>query len=108
MDYRLIFSPDIDLDPEAFVETWNDDDSCREQAVAETRESGRAQSPDAAPDAAPDLMMFLANVGAGVAASAIIELVKQVLEKRGITQETRMKHVEHADGRTVLVVETEG
>lgn len=103
MEYRLIFSPDIDLDPEAFVETWNEDDTCRQQAVAEAREPSRERSFDAA----PDLMMFLANVGAGVAASAIIELVKRVLEKRGITRKTRMKLIEHPDGRTVLVVETE-
>ncbi len=99
MEYQLALSPDLDLDPDSFVEAWNADAECR--AAAEARLEATPASYDLGTAAA-----VILGVGTGMAANAFWDLIKTFIEGR-VRRRTEITQLERPDGTRVLVVRIE-
>lgn len=102
MDYEVAFAGELGIDPEEFAEVWNDNEECRRHAIAEIR-SSETTSFD---PALGDMAIFLKNVGTGITATALYDLIKLALSEQGVRTTTRMKKVERPE-ESILIVEKE-
>lgn len=102
MDYEVAFAGELDVDPEEFADVWNGNEECRRHATAETR-SPETKSFD---PALGDIAIFLKNVGTGITAAALYDLIKLALSEQGVRTTTRIKKVERPE-ESILVVEKE-
>lgn len=102
MDYEVAFAGELDVDPEAFAKVWNDNEECRRHATAEAH-TPKTRSFD---PTLGDIALLLRNVGTGLAAAALYDLIKLALSEQGVRTTTRIKKVERPE-ESILVVEKE-
>lgn len=102
MNYQLVLSPELGLNPTDLVSAWNNDPHLHTQAEA------HLFSPKSSAYFDPGLLSmgidFIIGVGAGLTSSALYELIKQLLEKRGIHKKTQLIVQEQPDGSHLLVI----
>jgi hypothetical protein len=112
-DYKITFSPELEINTEDFVSAWNDTPNCREVAEAQLETS-------AVVDYDPLLastMVFISGIAIGMTTNALYDMLKQIvlkqasvqklLEKRGGQKNTEVieiKTVQQSDGSSLLVV----
>jgi len=102
MNYQLTLSPEIGLSSTDVVTAWNDDPPLRSQAEAHLFSSRSHVYFD------PSLLGmdidFVIGVGADMTSSALYELIKQLLQKRGIHKQTQFIEQEQTNGNHLLVI----
>jgi hypothetical protein len=112
MDYQLYhiaLSPDLNITPEEFADTWNEAPETRDIAYINLSQTRGAQFLD------PVLAAALLSVPATVASSAIYDLIKGIIhhiqEKKGQAQpQTPRKHIHieqtnKPDGTQILAID---
>ena len=109
--YQIALSPDLDISPEEFANTWNETAESRSVAEAEISEAKGAQFD-------PTLIAgILISVGTGVAGNLLTDLIKGIIQRlrdkkdaqssQG-TQPHKHTHVEQmkkSDGTEMLIVD---
>ena len=98
MDYQIILHPDLGLSSSDFIDAWN------EEAEASTEgEAYLASSESKAFD--PALMeAIVLSVSTGLVSSALYDLIKQVLAKKGV-KHTHIEETKKPDGTHFLIVD---
>ena len=97
---RVALSPELNLDANAFVAAWNESPASRD--VSEARvELPSSQQFD--PLVATGLAV-LGNVAIGLLTSALYDLIKQTLARKGVTKQTEITQLKQPDGSVLLVV----
>jgi len=100
MDYQIALSPDLGVNPEDFVSTWNGSPECR--AVADARvEAGTQRSFE--PLTASAILIGLVS---GIATNALYDLIKNALVKKGVREQVEFTQIEQPDGSRIIVVKT--
>ena len=104
MEYRLVFSPELGIAPDAFVTAWNAE--ANTQTVAEASLAQNSSKAYSGP--LMDIVVFvLTNVGLGLGTNAIYDLIKSALVKQGHHKRTKITKLDQPDGTHLLVVEEE-
>jgi hypothetical protein len=102
MNYQLVLSPELGPSPTDFVTAWNDDPHLCSQAEAHLSSSKSSTYFD--PSLLSMSIDFVIGVGIGLTSSALYELIKQLLQKRGIHKQTQLIEQEQPDGSHLLVI----
>ena len=102
MIYQLALSPEIGLNPTDFVTAWNDNPHLRFQAEAHLFFSRSPVYFD--PSFLGMDIDFVMGVGVSLTSSALCELIKQLLQKRGIHRHTLFIEQEQTNGSHFLVI----
>lgn len=101
MEIQLALSPNLGLSPPDFAAAWNETPDCR--AVAQAR-LDRHQPAQYDPQAAIVILEMLAGMAFSVAASALYDLVKEVLKSRSKPQIVAVDPIELPDGSHLVIV----
>jgi hypothetical protein len=104
MEYQIALPPELGLRPAEFVAAWNATPQAR--ALAQARvDSDAAHSYD------PLLMAGVIALGlavaSNIAASALYDLIKEVLLKQGVRKRTTIVERTRPDGTHLLIVTIE-
>ena len=104
MDYQIVFSPECNINPEAFLAAWNDDADCRVTALAE-----RLHQPSVGyPIDAGTVLIFLGGVATTIATGVITDLISKLLERKFFNKEqepaVEIVVLQQAPGTQLLVV----
>ena|SRR2546426_388671 len=101
-DYYIVLTPDIGLSPTEFVASWNEEEECRTVAVARLVPPASQQY---------DFSLFadiLLGLVMNIASSALYDLIKKALVKRGATSKhIHIEALQKPDGTRFLVVDSE-
>ena len=103
MEYQLALPSDLGLSPADFVAAWNASAECRTIARASLSSATSAQYDPLLVGA----LALLSTVGIGVATNALYDLIKQVLTKKGVREQTQIVKIDQPDGTHILVVTIE-
>jgi hypothetical protein len=104
MAYQIALSPELGLTPADFVTAWNADSECRK--LAEVRLSPPAAGTSFDPTIMNVAIDLLIALGTNVTSSAIYDLVKKLLEKKGKPgKHTHMLEMKKPDGTQIVVVD---
>lgn len=98
MTHKLIFSPDLNIDPSDFVSDWNTGETTRDKAIAKIEnESMRSFSPMA--DIA--VAQVILPIAVGIATNVLYDLIKSIIQKQqpGMS----IKIMPHADGNIIQI-----
>jgi hypothetical protein len=102
MDYHIVFSPKLDINPEDFADAWNEIPECREAAEARLSETRRFDL---------NLTAGVVTVLLGMVGSASYELIKtlieRVLERKGVSNPNIEQQGRSASGALVTVTTVE-
>jgi hypothetical protein len=105
MEYQLVLSPKLEMNPADFVAAWNDDPDAH--AAAEARLSD-ASSKSLGDITAMSLAIdFVLGVTSGMTASGLYDLIKQVIQKQGVHKRTRYMEVTKPDGTHIIVLDSD-
>jgi hypothetical protein len=102
MDYLLVLTPDLGLDPAEFVTTWNAETDTRRVAEARLSPGASSRFDPTLTTVAIELMI---GVSSGVASAGIYDLIKKVLTKKGVQKHTQIVEMNKADGSKLLIVD---
>ena len=99
MDYEIILSPDLGISAEEFAAAWN--------ATTETHDIAEAHlaTPKGAQFDPTLIVTIIISVTTGVAANAIYEQIKKLLEKRKGHKHTHIERTTKRDGTERLIVD---
>ena len=101
-DYYITLSPNIGLSSTEFVAVWNEEQECRAVAVA---------SLVPPPSQEYDFNLFadiLLGLVANIASSALYDLIKKALTKRGVAKKhIHIEALQKPDGTRFLVVDSD-
>ncbi len=97
MDYHIVFSPELDISPEDFAAAWNEMPECRKAAEARPSQIQSAQFDSV-------LLTVALAVAMGAAGSALYDLVKTALMRRGLGKCTEVVEKEQPDGSRLFLV----
>ena len=104
MTIQIILAPDLQISADDFAATWNADPARRELAEADVVVSTSVQFD-------PSLVnvgtVLLQGVGLGVAANALYDLIKDVLQVNGVRKRTQIRQIRYPDGTEELIVTIE-
>ena len=104
MDYQIVFSPEFNISPDAFLSAWNDDVDCRDTALAERLD----QPPADYPIDPGTILIFLGGVATTIATSVITNLINKLLERKFFNKEKKPDFeivvIPQAPGTQLLVV----
>jgi hypothetical protein len=102
MEYKVVFSSEMDVNPKDFAEVWNNTPECGEIAKAEASKVQGTQF---------DMGMtavILLSIGTGVASNAIYDLIKNLIKKKlgqkGVRKETEIMQIDQPDGTHIIAV----
>ena len=97
--YQIALSPDLGISPDDFLEAWNED--------AETRNLSEAYPMSSAGKSFDPTLIagIMISVGSGVASNVVYDLVKKVLDKKGVSKHTHIEQMKKSDGTSLLVVD---
>jgi hypothetical protein len=101
MDYKIVLSPELALEPADFVAAWNDTPTCRAVAEASLATWTVAQFD---PTLLSQAGVVLSGVALGVVSDAVYDLIKRVLARQGVRKCTEILELEQPDGSRLLVV----
>ena len=104
MDYQIVFSPEFNINPDAFLSAWNDDVDGRGIALAE-----RVDQPPAGFLIDPGtVLIFLGGVATTIATSVVTNLINKLLERKFFHKEPKptceIVVIQQAPGTQLLVV----
>ncbi len=101
-EYYIAFSPDFELNPTEFVAIWNEEKECRAVAVARLVPPASQQY---------DFNLFadvLLALVMNVTSSALYDLIKKALAKRGASSKhIHIETLQKPDGTRFLRVDSE-
>jgi hypothetical protein len=104
MDYQIVFSPEFNINPDAFLSAWNDDVECRDTALAERLD----QPPAGFPIDPGTVLIFLGGVATTIATSVVTNLINKLLERKFFNKEPKpaceIVVIQQAPGTQLLVV----
>ncbi len=99
-EYYIVLPADIGLSPMEFVAVWNEEKECRTVAIARLVSPASQQY---------DFNLFadiLLSLVTNVASSALYDLIKQALARRGVSgKHIHMEALQKPDGTRFLVVD---
>src|SRR5260370_7951540 len=98
--YQLIFSPRLDVAPNDFVSTWNEETTTQTAAEASLT-TGDAQSYNPLVDL---VSLVLTNVGLGLGTNALYDLIKKVFEKKNQKKHIKITKLAQPDGQHFLTM----
>ncbi|CAN2048809.1 conserved hypothetical protein [Candidatus Magnetomoraceae bacterium gMMP-1] len=98
MNYIIIFSGNTKLNAENFVCDWNSDPSCSKQAVAKIEKASPAQFDLSAE------MVILSSIAAGIASSAIYDLIKHFFQKHEKSVHIKIISSSESGGDPVIMI----
>ena len=97
MEYKVVFSPEMDVNPKDFAEVWNNTPECREIAKAEASKVQDTQF-----DMGITAVILL-GIGTSIVGTAICELIKTLVQKR-VSKETEITQIDQPDGTRIITV----
>ena len=104
MDYQIVFSPEFNINPDAFLSAWNDDVDCRDKALAERLD----QPPAGYPIDPGTVLIFLGGVATTITTGVLTNLIGKLLEQTFFTKEQKpaleILVMQQAPGTQLLVV----
>ena len=108
MDYQIVFSPEFNINSDAFLSAWNDDVECRDTALAERLD----QPPAGFPIDPGAVLIFLGGVATTIATGVVTNLINKLLERKFFRKEQKpafeIVAIQQAPGRQLLVVKGQG
>jgi hypothetical protein len=103
MEYQVALSPELGLAPADLVSEWNATPASRRVADARLEHAGERRFD---PTLAAGAMVVLGNVALSLASSALYDLIKAAVARRGVRRTTEVREVHRPDGTRLLVVTT--
>jgi hypothetical protein len=101
-DYYITLSPDLELSPTDFVAIWNEEQECRTAAVA------RLVQPASQQYDANLLAEIVLSLVTNIASSAVYDLIKKALTKRGEPKKhVHIEALQKPDGTRFLVIDSD-
>jgi hypothetical protein len=104
MDYQIVFSPEFNINPDAFLSAWNDDVDCRDTAPAKRLD----QPPAGYPIDPGTALIFLGGVATTIATGVVTDLIGKLLERKFFNKEQKpaveIVVIHQAPGTQLLVV----
>jgi len=101
MEYRLIFSPRVDLTASNFVVDWNSEDAT--QGIAYARLTSSTQQTY---NPLVDIVsLVLTNVGLGLGTNALYDLIKKVVERKEPKKHIKITKLDQPDGTYFLTID---
>ena len=105
MDYHVVLSPELGLAPAELVSEWNAAPASRQVADARLEHMGERRFD---PSLAAGAVVVLGNVALSLASSALYDLIKAALARRGARRTVEIEEIHRPDGTRFLVVTTTG
>ncbi len=103
MEYQVVLSPELGLAAADLVSEWNGTPASREAADARLEHTGERRFD---PSLAAGAVVVLGNVALSLASSALYDLIKAAVARRGVRTTTEVREIHRPDGTRVLVVTT--
>src|SRR4051794_39295105 len=101
-EYYIVLPPDLGLSPAEFVAIWNEDEECRAAAVA------RLVPPASQQYDFNLLADILLGLMMNIASSALYDLIKKALARRGVPRKhIHIEALQKPDGTHFLVVDSD-
>lgn len=101
-DYYIVFSPSFELSPKEFVVVWNEENECRDVAVACLVPPANQQYDFSL------LAEIVLSLATNIASSALYDLIKKTLSKcEGSSMHIHIEALQKPDGTRFLVVDSE-
>jgi hypothetical protein len=98
MDYQIALPPTLPVTPAHFVAAWNQDRATQDAGTAKVVQPSTAQYEPVTMGA------VLVSIAAGVATSALYDLIKHLLIKEGVQQRIEIQQIPNPSGDPTLVV----
>ncbi len=97
MDCYLALPPELGISPEEFAQIWND--------TAECRNAGEARVEDASASTFdPVVAGLLIGLALNVVSSAVYDLIKKAVAKKGVQKRIDVRQIEQPYGKNLIVV----
>lgn len=102
MDVQIALAPDLKISPAEFVDGWNELPDARNVAQARVKGGGAKSYLDPLTIA---VLTVAGSVAVNLASSALYDLIREALAKKGVRKHTRIIESTLPDGTRVVVVD---
>jgi len=96
MEYKVVFSPEMDVNPKDFAEIWNNTPECREIAKAEASKVQGTQF-DMGITA-----VILIGIGTSIVGTALYDLIKKAFKDKH--KNIEFTQIDQPDGTRIIAV----
>jgi hypothetical protein len=100
LDFKVAFSPELNINAHDFVSAWNSTLDCAARAEARLENTAGVRY-DPLIDGA---VAVLSGIGIGVASNMIYDLIKRALSHQKVQKHTEIVQMTQPDGTQVLIV----
>ena len=95
MEYKVVFSPEMDVNPKDFAEIWNNTPECWEIAIAEASKVQGTQF-----DMGITAVVLL-GIGTSIAGTALYDLIKKAFKDKH--RDIEFVQIDQPDGTHIIV-----
>jgi len=97
MEYKVVFSPEMDVNPKNFAEIWNNTPECREIAKAEASKVQGTQFD-------MGVTAVILSIVTSAVGTALYELIKKSFKDKH--RDIEFVQIDQPDGTRIIVVKT--